>query len=374
MGVRYGLKGLPYGGATREHAQGYVAPDAPRAIVASPTRVYVAAMTVNAVHSSPDEIAAMTERARQVVRLNIEALTALERAVDVSIARACDVILSRPGYVVVTGMGKSGHIGGKIAATLASTGTNAFFVHPAEMSHGDLGMLRPDCTLIALSNSGESRELRDPLIYCQRNGIPVIGVTQRPSSFLGRHSEVCLTLPNVAEACPNGLAPTTSTLMSLAVGDALAMVLMDRRGFTREAFGLHHPGGALGMSLQTVREWMGDNESQPATIGEDAPFSSVVSAITEGRKGAVAVLHPDGTLAGMVTDGDIRRAFAQDVSAITARDIMSPNPITVGKDARMSDVIDLLAANKIANLFVVQDAKPVAIIHIAELMQAGYII
>ena len=132
-------------------------------------------------HSSPDAIALMTERAREVVKLNIEALEALERSIDVSIARAVDVIMSRPGYVVVTGMGKSGHIGGKIAATLASTGTNAFFVHPAEMSHGDLGMLRPDVTLLAISNSGESRELRDPLIYCQRNNIPVIAITQRPT-------------------------------------------------------------------------------------------------------------------------------------------------------------------------------------------------
>ncbi|WP_292091356.1 KpsF/GutQ family sugar-phosphate isomerase [Brevundimonas sp.] len=315
----------------------------------------------------------MTERAREVVQLNIEALSALERSIDVSIARACDVILSRPGYVVVTGMGKSGHIGGKIAATLASTGTNAFFVHPAEMSHGDLGMLRPDVTLIALSNSGESRELRDPLLYCQRNGIPVIGITQRPSSFLGRHSEVCLTMPNVAEACPNGLAPTTSTLMSLAVGDALAMVLMDRRGFTREAFGMHHPGGALGMSLQSVKEWMGDNAAAPATVGEEAPFSEVVAAITAGRKGAVAVLGADDNLAGVVTDGDVRRAFANDIAGVRAADIMSRSPITVEPEARMSDVVDLLTQNKISNLFVVQDQRPVAIIHIAELMQSGYV-
>lgn len=315
----------------------------------------------------------MTERAREVVQLNIDALSALERSIDVSIARACDIILSRPGYVVVTGMGKSGHIGGKIAATLASTGTNAFFVHPAEMSHGDLGMLRPDVTLIALSNSGESRELRDPLLYCQRNQIPVIGITQRPSSFLGRHSEVCLTMPNVAEACPNGLAPTTSTLMSLAVGDALAMVLMDRRGFTREAFGMHHPGGALGMSLQSVKEWMGDNAAAPVTVGEEAPFSEVVAAITAGRKGAVAVLDADESLAGVVTDGDVRRAFANDIAGVRAADIMSRSPITVEPEARMSDVVDLLTQNKISNLFVVQDQRPVAIIHIAELMQSGYV-
>lgn len=323
--------------------------------------------------STPDQIAVMGERARQVVRLNIEALQALERTIDGAVARACDVILSRPGYVVVTGMGKSGHIGGKIAATLASTGTNAFFVHPAEMSHGDLGMLRHDTTLLAISSSGESRELRDPLIFCHRNDIPVIGMTQRGSSFLARMSAVPLVMPSVAEACPNGLAPTTSTLMTLALGDALAMVLMDRREFTAQDFGLHHPGGSLGMSLQSVREWMGDNPSIPASVSLDASFADVVSAITEGRKGAVAVLNADGTLAGIITDGDVRRAFADNISAIVARDIMSGNPITVDPDQRMSDVVDLLAANKIANLFVVDDRRPVAIVHVAELMQAGYV-
>ncbi|MBB5744713.1 KpsF/GutQ family sugar-phosphate isomerase [Brevundimonas variabilis] len=323
--------------------------------------------------SSPDQVAAMGDRAREVVRLNIEALQALERTIDGALARACDVILSRPGYVVVTGMGKSGHIGGKIAATLASTGTNAFFVHPAEMSHGDLGMLRHDTTLLAISSSGESRELRDPLIFCQRNDIPVIGMTQRGSSFLARMSAVPLVMPSVAEACPNGLAPTTSTLMTLALGDALAMVLMDRREFTAQDFGLHHPGGSLGMSLQSVREWMGDNHAPPATVALDADFSVVVSAITEGRKGAVAVLNADGTLAGIITDGDVRRAFANNIAAIVAGDIMSSKPITVGPEQRMSDVVDLLAANKIANLFVVENDRPVAIVHVAELMQAGYV-
>jgi len=315
----------------------------------------------------------MEARAREVIQLNIDALTALERTVDISIARACDIILSRSGYVVVTGMGKSGHIGGKIAATLASTGTNAFFVHPGEMSHGDLGMLREDSTLLAISSSGESRELRDPLIFCQRQGIPVIGMTQRASSQLGRASDVCLVMPSVAEACPNGLAPTTSTLMTLALGDALAMVLMDRRGFSAEAFGLHHPGGALGMSLQSVKEWMGDNAAEPASVAEDDPFSDVVSAITAGRKGAVAVLDDEGRLSGMITDGDIRRAFSRDISNTRASDIMSRSPITVSPDERMSDVVDLLAANKIANLFVVQEGRPIAILHISELIQAGYI-
>ena len=323
--------------------------------------------------STPEQVAAMTDRARQVTQLNIEALQALERSIDANLVRACDVILSRPGYVVVTGMGKSGHIGGKIAATLASTGTNAFFVHPAEMSHGDLGMLRHDTTLLAISASGESRELRDPLTFCQRNRIPVIGMTQRPNSLLARMSEVALVMPNVAEACPNGLAPTTSTLMTLALGDALAMVLMDRRAFTAQDFGLHHPGGSLGMSLQSVREWMGDVYSPPPSVAETASFAEIVSAITEGRKGAVAVLAADGTMSGMITDGDIRRAFSNDISELTATDIMSRTPITANADQRMSDVVDILTANKISNVFVVHEGRPTAIIHIAELMQAGYI-
>ena len=321
----------------------------------------------------PDDPAAMIARAREVMRLNIQALEALEGAIDDSLARAVDIVLSRPGYLVVTGMGKSGHIGGKIAATLASTGTNAFFVHPAEMSHGDLGMLRKDVTLLAISNSGESRELRDPLIYCQREGIPVIGITQRPNSFLGRSSAVCLTLPNAPEACPNGLAPTTSTLMTLAMGDALAMVLMDRRGFTAEDFGLHHPGGKLGMSLQSVRDWMGDRPPAPATVPLTASFAEAVSGITEGRKGAVAVLNDEGTLAGIVTDGDVRRAFSKDISGLTAADVMTARPKVISPDARMSDAIDLMTQNKIATLLVVEDDRPLAVVHIAELMQAGYV-
>lgn len=317
--------------------------------------------------------AAMIGRAREVTRLNMEALEALEAAIGDDLVRAVETILSRSGYLVVTGMGKSGHIGGKIAATLASTGTNAFFVHPAEMSHGDLGMLRDDCTLLAISNSGESRELRDPLIFCGRRGIPVIGMTQRPDSFLGRNSQVVLAMPRVAEACPNNLAPTTSTLMTLALGDALAMVLMDRRGFTREAFGLHHPGGKLGMSLQSVADWMGDNHAPAPTVPIDASFAQVVSAITEGRKGAVAVVGADGLLNGVITDGDVRRAFARDFSTLTAADIMTREPKVIDVDARMSDAVDLLTQHRIATLFVVADRRPVAIIHIAELMQAGYV-
>lgn len=316
---------------------------------------------------------AMTDRARAVIGLNIEALQALSATLDDSVARAVRVILERPGYVVVTGMGKSGHIGGKIAATLASTGTNAFFVHPAEMSHGDLGMLRGDVTLLAISNSGESRELRDPLLFCQRNAIPVIGVTQRPRSFLAKMSTVVLPLPKVQEACPNNLAPTTSTLMTLAMGDALAMVLMEQRGFSAEDFGRRHPGGALGMRLQTVREWMSDKGREPTLVAADADFQTVVSAITRGRQGCVAVTGADGLMVGMITDGDVRRAFSRDIGQLTAADMMTADPRTVGPDARMSELVDLLADNHISNLFVVEDGRPVAVAHIGELILGGYV-
>ena len=298
---------------------------------------------------------------------------ALENGLAEPFAEALSRIAGISGRVIVTGVGKSGHIGAKIAATLASTGTPAFFVHPAEMSHGDLGMLQPDVTLLAISSSGESRELRDPLIFCQRAGIPVIGMTQRPASFLGRSSTVCLAMPPFAEACPNNLAPTTSTLMTLALGDALAMVLMERRGFTAEAFGLRHPGGKLGMRLQSVRDWMGDRPPAPAVVPTSATFAEVVTAITEGRKGAVAVVADDGRLAGIITDGDVRRAFARDVSGLTAGQMMSPSPKVVAPDARMSDAIDLMTQNKIATLLVVEAGRPAAIVHIAELMQAGYV-
>ena len=309
----------------------------------------------------------------QVIQLNIDALNALKLVIDSCIPGACDIILERTGYVVVTGMGKSGHIGAKIAATLASTGTNAFFVHPAEMSHGDLGMLRNDCTLLAISNSGESRELRDPLMFCQRNRIPVIGMTQRTCSLLDRMATATLLMPTVAEACPNGLAPTTSTLMTLALGDALSIALMDRRGFSVEDFGMTHPGGALGMKLQTVREWVTYNHSSPAKVTVEAPFSEVVAAITEGRKGAVAVVSAEGRLVGMITDGDVRRAFARDVTNLVADEIMSASPIVIGSDARMGDALDLIAANKISSLLVVEAGFPIAIIHIADLIQAGYV-
>lgn len=338
----------------------------------SSTDTQDAAQQRGAIFQDSSESTAL-HRAREVLDLNILALSALRGAVNESMAKACDIILGRPGYLVVTGMGKSGHIGGKIAATLASTGTNAFFVHPAEMSHGDLGMLRTDSTLLAISNSGESRELRDPLIFCQRNGIPVIGMTQREGSFLDRMSTVTLLMPKFAEACPNGLAPTTSTLMTLALGDALAMALMDSRGFSAEDFGMHHPGGTLGMRLQSVREYMGDKPRKPATVSLNASFEDVVSTITAGRQGAVAVIAEDGALAGMITDGDIRRAFTHDITSIRASDVMSQDPITVDPDARMTDVIDLLAVNRIANLLVMEDRRPIAIIHVAELMQAGYV-
>ena len=327
-------------------------------------------MTADHAPSTPEQIASMTDRAREVIQLNIEALQALERTIDASVARACDVILSRPGYVVVTGMGKSGHIGGKIAATLASTGTNAFFVHPAEMSHGDLGMLREDCTLLAISASGESRELRDPLIFCQRNNIPVIGMTQRSSSFLARMSAVPLVMPNVAEACPNGLAPTTSTLMTLALGDALAVCVMQKRNFRPVDFKVYHPGGKLGAQLLTVTALMHAGEAVPL-IGDQAAMGEALLVMTAKSFGVVGVTDAGGALIGIITDGDLRRHM-DGLMQMKACDVMSRHPRTIRPEALAVEALGQMNERKITCLFATDaEHKPVGLIHIHDCLRAG---
>ena len=314
-----------------------------------------------------------TSRGREVLDIEMEGLHQVRANLGPDFSRAVELLLDCAGRVAVTGIGKSGLVGRKIAATLSSTGTPAFFLHPVEGAHGDLGVVREGDVVIAISYSGKTDELNALLPALRSLGARIIAITGNTTSALAALAEITLDASVPREACALNLAPTSSTTATLALGDALAMVLMDRRGFTREDFGLHHPGGALGMSLQSVREWMGDNAATPASVPMDADFSAVVSAVSAGRKGAVAVLHSDGSLAGMITDGDIRRAFTSDISALRAEDIMNRTPITVDPDARMSDVVDLLSANKIANLFVVENDRPVAIIHIAELMQAGYV-
>ncbi|MEM9233069.1 MAG: KpsF/GutQ family sugar-phosphate isomerase, partial [Pseudomonadota bacterium] len=269
--------------------------------------------------------------ARQVIETEAAALAALRDAINETMTRAVDILMNAPGFVIVAGVGKSGHIGRKIAATLASTGTPSFFVHPTEASHGDLGMIQKDCAVVAISNSGETRELRDLLIYTQREGVPVVGITAKPDSFLAQQSTVTLLLPKTGEACPNQLAPTSSTTMTLAMGDALAIAAMERRGFGPEDFGARHPGGALGMRLQQVSEYLDLHKDRPnPVISADAAFPDVLKAVSDGRCGAVSVVDSGGKLTGIVTDGDIRRAvMAHDqVQSLTANQMMSPSPVT----------------------------------------------
>ncbi|MDX1292329.1 MAG: KpsF/GutQ family sugar-phosphate isomerase [Hyphomonas sp.] len=311
--------------------------------------------------------------ARNVIRIERNALERLEASLDDSIERAADVIMATDRHVIVAGVGKSGHIGQKIAASLASTGTPSFFLHPTEASHGDLGMVVPGSVVIAISYSGESRELVDLLKYCRSNNVPVIGMTRAPESTLGRHSEVLLALPGVDEACPNGLAPTSSTTMSLALGDALTIVLMARRGFSREEFGFRHPGGKLGRSLQTASDYIAGHRDAIPSVEVGVDLHEVIIAISEGRKGCVAVLDAAGTLVGMVTDGDLRRAMLAGKLTGDAASIMTPSPQTISPDERMSTVIKRLTEHRISNAFVVEDGRPVGIVDLKDLLAEGYV-
>ncbi|MEM6415420.1 MAG: KpsF/GutQ family sugar-phosphate isomerase [Pseudomonadota bacterium] len=316
------------------------------------------------------------QTARDVLNTEITALQALRDKLDERFALAVETIVSAKGFVTVTGVGKSGHIGHKIAATFASTGTPSFFIHPTEASHGDLGMLRDGAIVIAISNSGETKELGDILTYCKRTGTKLIAMTARANSFLGTSADVALILPQSEEACPNRLAPTSSTTMTLALGDALAVAVMKRRGFTAEEFGARHPGGSLGMRLQLVKEWMHRQKEPPnPTISGDAPFFTVLKVIADGCCGAVSVLDKDGKLAGIITDGDVRRAVErfEQPRTLTAREMANGRPTTVKRNERMETVVEILQSQRISQIIVAEDNTPLALIHVKDLMQSGYI-
>ncbi len=312
--------------------------------------------------------------ARSVIRTEREALEKLESAIGPSFQAAVDLILSTDRHVVVAGVGKSGHIGQKIAASLASTGTPAFFIHPTEASHGDLGMLVPRSVVIAISYSGESRELVDLLRYCKGNEIPVIGMSRARESTLGRFADVLLELPTVPEACPNGLAPTSSTTMALALGDALTVVLMNRRGFSTEDFGFRHPGGKLGRALQTAGEYVRERKDTLPLTTEEASFESLVFAVSEGRKGCVGIVDNAGRLVGMVTDGDLRRAMLGGKTGLPAHAVMTARPRTIDPEERMQAVIKRLSDNRISNAFVVDKAGlPIGLVDMKDLLAEGYL-
>jgi arabinose-5-phosphate isomerase len=297
-------------------------------------------------------------------------LAAMQNGLGQPFVTAVTMIRAARGRVVVSGMGKSGHIGHKIAATLSSTGTPALFVHPAEASHGDLGMVTADDVLMALSWSGETVELKNLIDYSRRFRIGLIAVTAEPNSTLGQAADVVLQLPQAREACPHNLAPTTSSLMQLALGDALAIALLESRGFTALDFRALHPGGRLGAALTFVRDLMHAGDAMPlAPIGTHMS-DAIVEMSTKGF-GCVGIADASGRLLGIITDGDLRRHMRPDLLDAKVDAVMTKSPITVRTDQLASEVLEILNSSKITALFVVDDLKPIGIVHLHDLLRAG---
>jgi arabinose-5-phosphate isomerase len=283
---------------------------------------------------------------------------------------AVETIRNARGRVIVTGMGKSGHVGRKIAATLASTGTPAFFVHAADASHGDLGMITPDDVMLALSWSGETEELKDLINYSRRFRIPLIAVTVSADSTLGKSADVVLALPATREACPHNLAPTTSSLMQLALGDALAIALLESKGFSAMDFGVFHPGGQLGAALKFVRNVMHPGAAVPL-IECGALMSEAIVEMTAKGFGCVAVTDGTGKLAGIITDGDLRRHMRADLLQLTVDAVMTTSPIVVRPDQLASEALQLLNSLKKQALIVVESDRPVGIVNFHDLLRVG---
>jgi arabinose-5-phosphate isomerase len=295
---------------------------------------------------------------------------AMQNGLGRPFATAVELIRAATGRVIVSGMGKSGHIGHKIAATLASTGTPAFFVHPAEASHGDLGMVTRDDVILALSWSGETAELKNLIDYSRRFRIGLIAVTAEADSTLGRAADVALVLPTAREACPHNLAPTTSSLMQLALGDALAIALLDSRGFTAMDFRDLHPGGRLGAALTFVRALMHSGPKMPL-VRRGARMTDALVEISAKGFGCVGVTEPNGALAGIITDGDLRRHMRPDLLDLLVDEVMTKAPITMQPGQLASEAIDVLNSAKITAVFVVEDGVPVGLLHMHDLLRAG---
>jgi len=314
-------------------------------------------------------IAAGQETIRAEAR-SLDALAeALAGALNEPFVHAATLLAETKGRVIVSGMGKSGHIARKIAATLASTGTPAQFVHPAEASHGDLGMIVESDCVLAISRSGETAELSDMLYHCRRIHVPIIGMTFKPTSSLAKASTAALVLPDCGEASDEAPAPTISTTMCLAMGDALAVALLKARGFTAAHFGAIHPGGKLGAALKRVRDVMRAGKSDPL-IAPQTPVTEAMQAISVGGIGAVGVIE-GGKLIGIITDGDLRRKLSPEMFAKTARDIMTASPKTIAPDAPLVDAIAIMNEKRITLLFAVEDGKPVGVVHMHDLLAAG---
>lgn len=312
------------------------------------------------------------EVAKQTIDREVEALKSMENELDDTLTSAVDILQKTKGRVIVTGMGKSGHIGRKIAATLASTGTPAFFLHPGEASHGDLGMITADDSVVAISNSGESKELSDILVYCRRFAVPLIAVTKNPESSLAKNSDLVLKLPANREACPLGLAPMSSTTATLVMGDILAADLMVRKGFTEADFRLRHPGGKLGAILRHVSDIMHTGDEMPL-IKDTAIMQDALMTMSEKMLGCVGIVDEQGNLSGIITDGDLRRWMSPDLITEKVSKVMTKNPKTISPDALIAEAVNVMnnTGRGITNLFVVKDKKPIGVIHIHDCLKAG---
>lgn len=301
----------------------------------------------------------------------IKTIEELKHSLDSSsLTQALDFMQNSKGRIIITGMGKSGHIGKKIAASLASTGTPSFFVHPAEASHGDLGMITEDDVVIAISNSGESRELIDILNYCKRFGIKLVAITKNAESSLGKAGDIVLLLPNNGEACPLGLAPTSSTTATLVLGDILTIGMIERKGFSKEDFNDRHPGGKLGSILKRVSDLMHTGQDMPI-LDENSNMQAVLLEMTSKRLGCVGFINQAGDLTGILTDGDLRRCLSSKILEEKAVDLMTKNPKTIVPNAMSAEALKIMHDKKITNLFVVENKKPVGVIHIHDLLNNG---
>jgi len=296
--------------------------------------------------------------------------TALQGPLGAAFTATVDLIRQAKGRVIVTGLGKSGHVARKIAATLASTGTPAFFVHAAEASHGDLGMITTDDVIVALSWSGEQPEMKNLVNYSARFAIPMIALTSNAESSLGQAARIVLELPKAREACPHNLAPTTSTLMQAAIGDALAIALLEGRGFTALEFANFHPGGKLGAMLKHTSDLMQSGDALPLKPLGTAMSDALVEMSAKGF-GCVCIVDARGQLAGIITDGDLRRQMRSDLLTALVDDVMTRNPRTISRDSLASEAVELLNAAKITMLVVTEAGKPVGILHLHDLLRAG---
>ncbi|MBE25625.1 MAG: KpsF/GutQ family sugar-phosphate isomerase [Rhodospirillaceae bacterium] len=306
---------------------------------------------------------------RSVLNTEGQALLSLSDALGPSFSAAVETLSGAKGRVIITGMGKSGHIGRKIAATLSSTGTPALFVHPAEASHGDLGMIARQDVVVALSNSGETAELNDIVRYTRRFSIPLITVVGRDGSSLATNSDISIVLPNSPEACPLGLAPTTSTTMTLALGDALAVALLERSSFSSSKFQELHPGGSLGQRLITVNDIMHVDDHMPL-IALTAAVSEAILVMTAKAFGCVGVIDKNDSLVGIVTDGDLRRHMADNLLELRVEDVMTKAPKSIRPNALAAEAVWIMNQNSITSLFIAQNGKPLGIVHMHDCLRA----